>query len=143
MAAYIAPMKNTAAIITVVLIPTTFDTSSSSPMARTAFPKVVIFSRSSNPTNPAIATPMVKTLKPLMFAPATVHGALPKVSGRGRGALWNTMVVAAVIASRMPSDANQHYQRRPRPLPHVDVQPPVQRQPHDSRQQARHRPAQV
>ena len=66
MAANMAPMKNTAAMITVVFIPTTFETSSSSPMARTALPKAVILSRSSNPANPARATPMVNTLNPLM-----------------------------------------------------------------------------
>ena len=34
-----------------------------------------------------------------------LHEETPKASGRGLGALWKTMVVAAVIASRIPSDA--------------------------------------
>ena len=52
-----------------------------------------------------MATPIVKTLNPLTFAPPIVHGSLPKASGRGRGALWKTMVVKAVKASRTPSVA--------------------------------------
>ena len=104
-AAYTAPMKNTTAITTVVLIPTTLDTSSSSPMARTAVPKAVFLRRSSNPVNPVMATPMAKTLNPLMLAPAMVKESLPKASGNGRGALLNTIVMKAVMASRMPREA--------------------------------------
>ena len=48
---------------------------------------------------------MVNTLKPLMYAPDMVHDDTPKASGNGRGALWNTMVVAAVMASRIPREA--------------------------------------
>ena len=104
-AAYTAPMKNTAAITMVVLIPTTLDTSSSSPIARTAFPNDVFFRRRSNATKPTSATPMVKTLNPLMLPPKIVNGSLPKASGSGRGALSKTMTVAAVIASKMPNEA--------------------------------------
>ena len=89
----------------VVFIPTTFDTSSSSPMARTAFPNAVILRTSNNATKPARATPMVKTLNPLMLAPPTVQGSFPNASGRGRAAVWNTIVIAAVIARRTPRDA--------------------------------------
>ena len=38
---------------------------------------------------------------------------------------------------------DQHHQRRPGPLPHIDIQPPVQRHPHRPRQQAGYAPAQV
>ena len=48
---------------------------------------------------------MVKTLNPLMLPPQTVHGSLPKASGSVRGALPKTMVIAAVMASRMPREA--------------------------------------
>ena len=98
-------MKKTTAITTVVLIPTTFATSSSSPMARTALPKEVRLSSSQRPANPTSATTMVKTLKPLMVAPAIVTGSLPKASGSGLGAASKTIVVAAVMASSTPSEA--------------------------------------
>ena len=51
------------------------------------------------------ATPMVKTLNPLILAPPMVQGVLPKASGSGRGALWKTTMMKAVIASRIPSEA--------------------------------------
>ena len=60
---------------------------------------------SSKPAKPTTATPMVKTLNPLIVAPPISQGSLPNASGKGRGAAWKTMVVAAVRASRMPSEA--------------------------------------
>ena len=86
-AAYTAPTKNTIAMTTVVLIPTTLDTSSSSPIALTALPNAVHFSTNSSARKPTIATPTANTLKPLRFAPAILHGSLPNASGSGRGAL--------------------------------------------------------
>ena len=80
-------MKNTIEMMTVVFMPTTLDTSSSSPIARTALPKDVLLSRTIRSAKPTKAMPMVKTLNPLMFAPPMVQGSLPKASGRGRGAL--------------------------------------------------------
>ena len=104
-------MKNTIAITSVVLIPTTFATSSSSPIARTDLPNAVFFSNSSNPMNAAIETPMAKTLKPLIVAPPTCQGVLPNTSGSGRGALSNTMMVRAVSASSTPSEATSMIRR--------------------------------
>ena len=96
---------------TVVLIPTTLATSSSSPIARTDLPNAVRLSNSSSPINAAQATPMAKTLKPLIVAPPTSQGVLPNTSGKGRGALSKTMTVSAVKASRTPSEATSMIRR--------------------------------
>ena len=98
-------MKNTTAMTVLVSMPTTRETSSSSPMARTDLPKAVLLRSNNSPPKAATDTAMVNRLKPLILAPPMVQGSLPKAAGKGRGAAWKTMVIAAEMASRIPRDA--------------------------------------
>ena len=72
-----------------------------------------------------------------------VQGSLPKACGSGRGALWKTMLVNAVMAQQDAERGNEHDQRRPSLPAHARVQAPVEGQADRPRQQARHPPAQV